>query len=99
MAELGFRTYARSAFESQRLNGSAASAGVLRVASVREGQSTRNSILRRQSHAEWSEIDQEVMFEDEEIDYFWVLDEARKRHKERKRTLAEKGFIYSDMDW
>jgi hypothetical protein len=33
-----------------------------------------------------------------EVDYFWILDEAKRRYAERRLTLAERGFIYSDMD-
>jgi hypothetical protein len=29
---------------------------------------------------------------------FLDLSEAKKRHEERRLALAEKGFIYSDMD-
>lgn len=52
----------------------------------------------RQAHAEWSDIDGQIMWDQEEVDHFWVLGEARKRYVERKFALAEKGFIYSDMD-
>jgi len=52
----------------------------------------------RQAHAEWSEIDGQVMWDEEEHDYFWILDEAKRRYAERRLALAEKGFIYSDMD-
>jgi hypothetical protein len=52
----------------------------------------------RQAHAEWSEIDGQIMWDQEEVDYFWILNEAKQRYAERKRALAEKGFIYSDMD-
>lgn len=52
----------------------------------------------RQAHAEWSEIDGHIMWDQEEVDYFWMLNEAKKRYEERRTALAEKGFIYSDMD-
>lgn len=51
-----------------------------------------------QNHAEWSDIDRQVMFDGEDVDYFWILDEAKQRYAERKLALAAKGFIYSDMD-
>ena len=38
-------------------------------------------------------------WESEELDYFWIPDEAKKRYEERRRTLAEQGFIYSNMNW
>ena len=52
----------------------------------------------RQAHAEWSEIDGQIMWDQEEVEYFWILDRAKQRYAERRRALAEKGFIYSDMD-
>jgi hypothetical protein len=51
------------------------------------------------THAEWSEMDQQVMFEGEEVEYFWILEEAKERYAQRKAALALEGFIYSDMDW
>ena len=53
----------------------------------------------QQTHAQWSELDRDVMFEGEEVEYFWILDEAKRRYAERRLSLNEKGFIYSDMDW
>lgn len=52
----------------------------------------------RQTHAMWSDLSRDVLWEGEEVDYFWILDEAKKRYAERRLALAEKGFIYSDMD-
>ena len=57
---------------------------------------TRHRI--RQAHGAWSEIDGQIMWDREEIEYFWILAEAKQRYEERRRALAEKGFIYSDMD-
>jgi hypothetical protein len=53
----------------------------------------------RQAHTEWSEIDGQVMWDQEEVDYFWILAEAKQRYAERKLALAERGLIYSDIDW
>lgn len=53
--------------------------------------------LVRQWHGEWSETDGQVMWNQEEVEYFWILTAATKRYEERRRALAEKGFIYSDM--
>lgn len=53
----------------------------------------------RQAHAEWSEIDGQIMWDQEEVDYFWILSEAKRRYAERRLGLAEKGFIYSDMEF
>ncbi len=52
----------------------------------------------RQAHAEWSEIDGQVMWDQEEVEHFWILNEAKQRYAERKINLAQRGFIYSDMD-
>lgn len=52
----------------------------------------------RQAHAEWSEIDGQVMWDKEEVDHFWILNEAKQRYEERRIILHEQGFIYSDMD-
>ena len=52
----------------------------------------------KQWHGAWSEIDRQLMWDGEEIEYFWILAQAKERYAERRRALAEKGFIYSDMD-
>jgi hypothetical protein len=39
------------------------------------------------------------MWDDEQVEYFWIPEEAQKRYSERRLALADKGFIYSDMDW
>ncbi|MGA3011915.1 MAG: hypothetical protein ABSD72_16790 [Terracidiphilus sp.] len=57
---------------------------------------TRYSV--RQAHAEWSEIDGQVMWDQEEVDHFWILGEAKKRYAERRLALADMGFTFSDMD-
>jgi hypothetical protein len=53
----------------------------------------------RQTHAQWSDKDGQVMWGQEEIDHFWILSEAKMRYGERRLVLAEKGFIYSDMNF
>ena len=52
----------------------------------------------KQWHGAWSEIDRQVMWDGEEIEYFWILSEAKERYGERRRALVEKGFIHSAMD-
>jgi len=52
----------------------------------------------RQSHAQWSDVDGQVMWDQEEVDHFWIFAEAKNRYAERRLALAERGFIYSDMD-
>jgi hypothetical protein len=57
----------------------------------------RHGVL--QIHAVWKDANQDVVWDSEEVDYFWILDEAKKRYVERRQVLVEKGFKYSDMDW
>jgi hypothetical protein len=57
---------------------------------------TRHCI--RQAHVAWNEIEGDLMSDQEEVEYFWILAEAKQRYEERRRALANKGFIYSDMD-
>lgn len=52
----------------------------------------------RQWHAEWIEIDRQVMWDQEEAEYFWIQAEAKQRYAERRLALTERRFIYSDMD-
>jgi len=46
----------------------------------------------------WSEIDRQMMCEGYEPQYFDTLEQARMRYEACRRTIAERGFIYSDMD-
>ncbi len=57
---------------------------------------TRHCI--RQAHVAWNEIEGELMSDQEEVEYFWILGEAKQRYEERRCALADKGFTYSDMD-
>jgi hypothetical protein len=57
---------------------------------------TRHCVL--QIHAQWSERNRDVIWESEEVDYFWILDEAKARYEQRREALAEKGYFFSDMD-
>jgi hypothetical protein len=52
----------------------------------------------RQAHAKWSEIDAQIMWDEEEEERFWISNEAKQRYVERRLVLVEKGFIYSDME-
>jgi hypothetical protein len=52
----------------------------------------------RQAHAEWSEVDGQIMWDREETDHFWILNEAKQRYAQRRLALAQRGFVYSDMD-
>jgi hypothetical protein len=57
----------------------------------------RHGVL--QIHAKWNDANGDVLWDSEEIDYFWILGEAEKRYAERRLALVQMGFIYSDMDW
>jgi len=50
----------------------------------------------REWHAKWSDVDGQIMWDQEEVEYFWILGQAKQRYAERRTTLAEKGFIHSD---
>jgi len=50
----------------------------------------------KQWHGAWSEIDRQIMWDQEEVEYFRILAQAKERYVERRRALVEKGFIYSD---
>jgi hypothetical protein len=58
---------------------------------------TRHGVL--QIHAVWKDDIRGALWESEEVDYFWILDEAKKRYAERRLALARIGYVYSDMDW
>jgi hypothetical protein len=58
---------------------------------------TRYCVL--QIHAVWKDTFRGALWDGEEIDYFWILDEAKERYAERRAALALEGFVYSDMDW
>ena len=51
-----------------------------------------------QAHAQWSEIDQQIMWDDPESERCFTYAHAEERYETRRRALAEKGSIYSDMD-
>jgi hypothetical protein len=57
---------------------------------------TRHCI--RQARIAWNEFYGNLVSSEDEIEYFWILAEAKQRYDERRLALAEKGFIYSDMD-
>jgi hypothetical protein len=52
----------------------------------------------KQAHAFWSDIDRAIMWDEFESERFLILELAKKRYGARRRALAEKGFIYPDMD-
>jgi NADPH-dependent ferric siderophore reductase len=38
------------------------------------------------------------MWDQQEMDHFWILGEAKEHYAARRFALAEKGFICSDME-
>lgn len=52
----------------------------------------------RQSHAQWSEIDQQVIWDNCESERLPTLEKAKERYEARRRALAVRGFANSDMD-
>jgi hypothetical protein len=64
-----------------------------------EANGLRTRYCVRQVRAEWSDIDGQFKWEQEEVEYFWILSEAKQRYSERKHALAKRGFIYSDMEF
>jgi len=40
-----------------------------------------------------------IMWDQEEVENFWILNEAKRCYAERRLALGKRGFIYSDMDW
>ncbi len=57
-----------------------------------------SAFIVSQKHAAWSEIDQQVMWDDIESERCVTYEHAQERYTARRLALAEKGFIYSDMD-
>jgi hypothetical protein len=51
----------------------------------------------KQWHDAWSEINRQIMWDQEEVDYFSVLDKVKARYEERRCALAGSGFNYSDI--
>ena len=52
----------------------------------------------REAHAEWSEMDGQIMWDKEQVHTFVSHQEAKEHYAVRKLALAEQGFIYSDME-
>ena len=52
----------------------------------------------REARARWNDSIKSVEWDKPKIGAFGTLQEAKERYAARRQTLAEKGFIYSDMD-
>jgi hypothetical protein len=50
----------------------------------------------REAHAQWSDMDGQIMWDEDRVRAFATHKEAEERYSERKLALAERGFIYSD---
>ena len=59
----------------------------------------RPGFVVSQAHAQWSEIDQQIMWDETESERCPTYENAQARYEARRRALVEKGFIYSDMDF
>ena len=64
-----------------------------------EANGLRTRYCVRPVRAVWVEVDGQFMWNQEEVEYFWILSEAKQRYAERRLALAKRGFIYSDMDF
>jgi hypothetical protein len=58
----------------------------------------RPGFIVKQAHAQWSEIDRDILWDDFESERLSTLEEVKGRYEARKLALVEKGFIYSDME-
>jgi hypothetical protein len=59
----------------------------------------RPGFVVKQTHAQWSEIDGQVMWEEPEWERWPTLKKAKEKCEERRKALAAKGFTQSDMDY
>ena len=59
----------------------------------------RPGFIVKQTHAQWSEIDRQVMWEEPEWESWPTLQKAKDRCEEWRKALAAKGFTQSDLDF
>ena len=59
----------------------------------------RPGFVVKQTRAEWSEIDRQVMWESPEWERWPTLKKAKEKCEERRKVLAARGFTQSDLDW
>ena len=52
----------------------------------------------KQAHAQWSEIDRQIMWDGFDFERCATLEKAKERYAEWRLALTRLGFIYSDMD-
>jgi len=51
----------------------------------------------KQWHGAWSEIDRQIMWDGEEVEYFWILDQAKQRYEESSASpipSSEQGWLF-----
>ena len=58
----------------------------------------RPGFVVKQSHAAWSEIDKQTMWDDIESERWPTLRKARGRCEARRNALRSAGFDHSDME-
>src|ERR1017187_617083 len=58
----------------------------------------RPGFVAKQSHAQWSQIDGQVMWEEPKWERWPTLKKAKERCEEWRKALATKGFTQSDVD-
>jgi hypothetical protein len=59
----------------------------------------RPRFIVKQTHAQWSEIDGQVMWEEPEWERWPTLKKAKEKCEEWRKALAAKGFTRSDLDF
>ncbi len=59
----------------------------------------RHGFIAKQTHAQWIEIDRQVMWEEPEWERWPTLNKAKERCEEWKKALAAKGFVHPDMEF
>jgi len=52
----------------------------------------------REARARWDEESGKIVWDEERIEQVATLQEAKERYAARRLLLAQRGFIYSDMD-
>lgn len=53
----------------------------------------------KQWHGQWSEIDQQVMWDNLEVERWSTIENAKERYHARRQALTVLGFVSSDMDF
>jgi hypothetical protein len=59
----------------------------------------RPGLIVKQTHAQWSEIDRQFIYEDPQWERWLTLQKAEEQCEEWRKALASKGFTQSDLDF